>query len=145
MSAQTQKQLLDENGHLVQFQYYDAVTDSYLPVNATNPLPTSGGGGGSSLNAYAITQTVVAVTGTSATLIAANASRKFLAWMVVGTQDVTVAAGTAAAVMGVGQVYQSGGANKQGASEEFPQGVPTNAFTCIAAGAGSSMVVWEGA
>lgn len=94
---------------------------------------------------YSITQTVVAVTGVDQVLIAANAARKYLAWMVVGTADVTITAGAAAAVNGIGFVFQSNGAGKQGGSEEFPHGAPTNAFHVIAAGAGSSVYVWEGA
>jgi hypothetical protein len=97
-----------------------------------------------SATGYSITQTVVTVTATSAQLVAANLSRKFLAWMVIGIADATVAAGTSAAVVGNGVIYQSSGALKQGASEEFPNGAPTNAFQVIAATVGSVIIVWEG-
>jgi hypothetical protein len=93
---------------------------------------------------YSITQTSVTVTATSAQLAPANLARKFLAWMVIGTADVTIAAGTPAAVFGAGIIYQASGANKQGASEEFPNGAPTNAFQVIAAATGSVVIVWEG-
>jgi hypothetical protein len=96
------------------------------------------------LESYALTQTVVTVTTSSQTLIAANASRKYLSWMVIGTADVTISPATPV-VNGTGQMYQSNGATKQGASEEFPHGAPTNAFYVIAAATGSTVVVWEGA
>lgn len=100
--------------------------------------------GSGSAAPYTITQTVVAVGTTSGQVVAANASRKYLAWMAVGTADVTVAAGTASVSVGAGMIYQASGANKQGASEEFPGGAPGNAFQCIAAAAGSNLIVWEG-
>lgn len=93
---------------------------------------------------YLITQTSIDVTASSQQLIAANPDRKYLAWMVIGTADVTVSAGTSSAVMGAGLVYQSSGAIKQGASQEFPNGTPTNAFQIIAAATGSTVIVWEG-
>jgi hypothetical protein len=124
----------------VQWMKLDAgAVGASAPVNAANPLPVTVN------DKYAITQTIVAVTATSTQLIAANANRKYLSWMVIGTADVTVTPGASAAVVGAGMMYQSSGANKQGASEEFPHGTPTNAFQCIAAATGSSIVVWEGA
>lgn len=93
---------------------------------------------------YVVTQTLVAVTATSVQLVPANPLRKYLSWMVVGTADVTVAAGATAAVVGMGLVYQSSGVGNQGASQEFPSGAPVNAFQAIAAAAGSTMIVWEG-
>jgi hypothetical protein len=93
---------------------------------------------------YAITQTSVTVSTTSAQLIAANANRKYLSWMVIGTADVTIVPGATAAVAGAGLVYQASGAGKQGASEEFPNGAPSNAFQVIAAATGSTVIVWEG-
>lgn len=113
-----------------------ATSLSIVPSTDTN-FPVSAAG-------YSITQTSVTVTATSAQLAPANLARKFLAWMVIGTADVTVAAGTSAAVFGAGIIYQASGANKQGASEEFPNGAPTNAFQVIAAATGSVVIVWEG-
>lgn len=119
-------------------------------VSAANPLPVavvSGGTGGASSAglAYTITQTAVTVGTASSQLVAANANRKYLAWMVLGTADVTVRPGATSAVVGTGLVYQASGTGKQGASQEFPGGAPTNAFQCIAAAAGSTVIVWEGA
>jgi len=117
-----------------------AVTSSNpLPVTVANAVPVTQSG-----ESYVITQTAVAITGTSGQLIAANSTRKYLGWMVIGTADVTCTPGSSAAVVGVGYVYQSAGANKQGSSQEFPHGAPTSAFQCIAAGAGSTVYVWEG-
>jgi hypothetical protein len=89
---------------------------------------------------YSITQTIVPVTASSAQAIAANGARRYLAWMVVGTADVTVSVGSTAAVVGQGFVYPAAGANKH----EFPNGAPANTFQCIAAATGSSLIVWEG-
>lgn len=111
-------------------------------VNPDGSYVGVGSGGGSS---YTITQTVVSITAGGLQIIAANANRKYLEWMVVGTQDVTVAPGAAAPSVGMGMVYTGVGAGKQGAGELFAQGVPTNAFSAIAAAAGSSLVIWEGA
>ena len=91
-----------------------------------------------------ITQTAVPVTTTSTPICTDNPGRVYLAWMVVGTADVTVSSGSAPAVVGSGFVYQASGASKQGASQEFPTGVPTNAFQAIAAATGSTILVWEG-
>lgn len=91
-----------------------------------------------------LTQTSVVVTATSAQLIAANLSRKYLAWMVVGTADVTITPGATTAVAGAGRIYQSAGAGKQGAVEEFPAATPTNAFQIVAAATGSTVYIWEG-
>jgi hypothetical protein len=112
-------------------------------VSAFNPLQVQGtlsvGSG------YTITQTTVAVTATSGALIAANSSRKYLGWMNVGANPVTVTPGASAAVFGTGQIYAAGGAGQQGASEEFPNGAPLNAFQCICdAGKTSTIIVWEG-
>jgi hypothetical protein len=93
---------------------------------------------------FNVTQTTIAVTGSSQQVVAANPIRRYLAWMVVGTQDVTITAGAAAAVAGVGMIYAAGGAGAQGGSESWTAGAPTNAFQCIAGGAGSTLIVWEG-
>lgn len=129
--------------------FLKATLGQYVQVSDANPLPVAvisgGGGGGGGLNTYTITQTVHTVTTGSTTLIGANPSRKFLAWMVIGTQDVTIAPASPA-VLNAGQIYAAGGdVNKQGASEEFSNGCPTNAFYCIAVATGSNIVVWEGA
>jgi hypothetical protein len=91
----------------------------------------------------AITQTTLAVTASSQTLIAANAARKYLAWMVIGTADVTVSPASPA-VVSVGKVYQAAGAGLQGASEDFNGLAPTGAFYAIASATGSTVIVWEG-
>lgn len=136
MTYATAKMLMDVGGQPIP-QFYDASADAYRPLSAAYPLPVGSGASG-----FAITQTTLAVTATSQTLIAANAARKYLAWMVVGTADVTISPATPA-VVGVGMVYQSNGAGKQGGSEEFPA-PPTNAFYAIAAATGSTVIVWEG-
>ena len=92
---------------------------------------------------YAITQSAVPMTGSSVSLVTVNAARRYLAWMVIGTADVTCVAGAGPAVTAIGFVYQASGAGKQGASQEFPHGSPTVAFQCIGA-AGSIIYVWEG-
>ena len=93
---------------------------------------------------FSITQTAVTVTATTGQLIAANTSRRYLAWMVIGSQPVTITPGASAAVVGVGLVYSAGGANQQGAAQEWPHGAPTNVFQCIAPATGSVVYVWEG-
>lgn len=125
-------------------QVVGAVSGTVNAQGVFSPGGGGAGGGGTSSTPYTITQTVVAVTAASAQVVAANAARRFLAWMVLGTADVTIAPGATAAVVGAGMVYQGSGANKQGASEEFPNGAPSNAFQCIAAAAGSNLIVWEG-
>lgn len=93
---------------------------------------------------YNIVQSIINVGVTSTQLVPANPNRKYLAFMVVGTADVTISAGTSAAVFGQGIICQSGGANLQGSGQEFSNGVPTNAFQCIALTTGSNIIVWEG-
>ncbi len=126
--------------------FFSAALGRYVQVSDTHPLPVTGGGGsGGGLNTFTISQTLVAVSAANTPLVAANASRKSLKWMVIGAADVTVAPGTTCAV-GVGMIYQAGGAGDghQGSSEDFPNGCPTNAFACAAA-AGTKILVWEGA
>lgn len=120
----------------------DAILAKLIAAPATEATVTAIDG---LLSSYSITQTVVTVTVTSQALIAANSARKYLAWMTVGTQDVTIVPGVIAAVVGAGMVYQGSGVNKQGASQEFADKVPTSAFQVIAAAVGSKIVVWEGA
>src|ERR1700741_1683171 len=79
-----------------------------------------------------IIQTTLAVTASSQTLIAANTNRRYLAWMVVGTQDVTVSPASPV-VVSTGLIYQASGAGKQGASQEWVSNAPQNAFYAIAA------------
>lgn len=123
-------------------KYKDMGDGSFAEVvyNAGNT-----GAASASSTPYAVTQTSVTVGTASTQLIAANPNRKYLAWMVIGTADVTVVPGAGPAVAGAGLVYQASGAGKQGASEEFPSGAPSNAFQCVAAAAGSTVIVWEGA
>lgn len=91
----------------------------------------------------AITQTTLAVTASSQTLIAANTNRRYLAWMIVGTQDVTISPASPV-VAAAGMVYQAAGASLQGASQEWSSNAPQNAFYAIAASTGSTVIVWEG-
>lgn len=93
-----------------------------------------------------IVQTEISVTSTSAYLVAENTFRKSLKWMVVGTNQVTCAPGPAPVVYGHGMMYGPGGTGPtQGASEDFPNAVPTNAFQVICnTGLASTVIVWEG-
>lgn len=136
--------LLDTNGRPIP-QYFDVTLDQFVAITTATPLPTAGGGGsGGGLNTFAVTQTVIAVSANDTVLIAANALRKSLKWMVIGAADVTVKPGTTCTA-GIGMVYQSSGSDgKQGGAEDFPNGCPTNAFACAAASA-TRIVVWEGA
>lgn len=95
-------------------------------------------------DSFAVVQSAVAVGAASTQIVPANPARKYLAWMVVGTANVTCTPGANAAVVGLGFVYTPGGASAQGASQEFPHGAPLSAFQCIAPAAGSSVIVWEG-
>lgn len=93
----------------------------------------------------AITQTVVTLApGTSAQLLAANASRKWARWMVVGTGPMTVAPGATPAVVGAGMAYDpAAGVGRQGGSESLSDPVSaTGAFQAIST-AGTVVVVWE--
>ncbi len=92
---------------------------------------------------YTITQTAITMDGTTKQLIAANAARKYLSWMVVGAGAVTVAPGAADAVAGVGRVYNGGGTALQGGAEDFPGGAPSNPFQTIGP-VGAILYVWEG-
>ncbi len=93
---------------------------------------------------FALTQTAVAVGTTATPILAANPTRKYLAWMVVGPANVTCAPGAGGVAVGSGFVFTASGSNAQGAAQEFPHGAPTSAFQCIAAAAGSTVIVWEG-
>jgi hypothetical protein len=115
----------------------DGISKGWISVTGYSDVTQPGSG-------YSITQTIFPVTATSQQLLAANTSRRYLSWMIIGTQDVTIVAGSGPAVVGQGIVYQAGGSGKQGASQEFPNGAPSNAFQCIASGTGSSVIVWEG-
>ena len=90
-----------------------------------------------------ITQTTLAVTASSQTLIAANTNRRYLAWMIIGTADVTISPASPV-VVATGLIYQAAGAGKQGASQEWISNAPQNAFYAIAAATGSTVVIWEG-
>jgi hypothetical protein len=109
------------------------------PVSPTNPLPTGP-------SAITITQTIVTLTAaTSATLIAANANRRYLCWMNTGTAPMTVAPGAVTVVAGTGMNYDPGSsASNQGGS--FCQDgvtVSQQAFSAIST-AGTKVTVWEG-
>lgn len=91
-----------------------------------------------------ITETIVSVTSTSAQLVAANSSRKFLAWMVIGANDVGITK-TNPAVFASAMIFPSNGVSKQGGSQTFDSKVPTGAFYAICnTGLSSSVIVWEG-
>ena len=112
-----------------------------MPMVAAISVDPDGG----PMSPMTITQTVVPVGTASTPLVAANPSRKYLAWMIIGTADVTIAPGSSVSAVGQGMVYKGLGLNQQGASQEFQSGaVHVGAFACIAAAVGSSVVVWEG-
>ncbi len=98
----------------------------------------------SSASTMTITQTAVTVTASSQQLVAANATRKYLAWMVVGTANVTISP-AATTVSGVGFVYSAGGALSQGGSQEFVGIQAVNEFSVIGVSTGSIVYVWQGA
>ena len=126
----------------------DLYAQAFQGTSTVIVLALAAGGGSSgavitTASAGTITQTVV--TGTSGTLIAANASRKSLRWMNVGAATVTVAPGTVAPTVGQGMVYEasSSGATHQGGSETISDvSQATNAFSFSAA-ASAVVVVWE--
>lgn len=91
------------------------------------------------------TPTIVTLTAAnSATLIAANANRKALRWMITGTNPMTVVPGAGPAVAGAGMNYSPGsGTGYQGGSDSFAGEVSTQAFSAISTG-GTTVVVWEG-
>lgn len=101
------------------------------------------GSGVSQSNQITLTKTQLVVTATSQTLIAANPNRKYLQFMVIGTQDVAVSP-TSPAVFGADITYGSGGTSQQGASEDFQGKAPVNAFYAVAAATGSTVYIWEG-
>lgn len=110
-----------------------------------SPGPQMGSNGATLVaSPFVITQTAVIVNEISKQLVAANPGRKYLAWMVVGASDITVVPGLTPAVAGLGLIYQTGGVGKQGGSQEFPNGSPTNAFQVISVLAGTTVIVWEG-
>jgi len=93
-----------------------------------------------------ITQTTVTLTAaTDAQIIAANSSRKFLQWMVVGANPATVVPGAGPAVAGAGMNYDPGSSTiNQGGGTTFEgSAIATNAFHAISTG-GTTVVVWEG-
>lgn len=94
-----------------------------------------------------VTQTIITLSpGTTTQLIAANAARKGLRWMNIGSNPMTVAPGASAAVVGQGMQYNGAfGTGMQGGSESFEgTAVPTSAFQAIST-LGTTIVVWEGA
>jgi hypothetical protein len=129
------------NGEISDIALTNYVSNGRITVTGWSP----GGSTAPTVAApYTITQTVVTLTAaTSTSLIVANASRKYLSFMVTGADDVTVVPGAGPAVAGAGLVYQAQATGKQGGSQEFPTGAPTNAFQAIST-AGSRVIVWEG-
>ena len=104
------------------------------------PVPNDSGGSHKS----SIIQTTLPLSGVSQEVVPVNLNRKYLAWMVIGTVDVTVSAGINPAVFGQGMIYQASGLNKQGGSEDFSSSTPTSAFYAVSPSAGSILVIWEG-
>lgn len=96
---------------------------------------------------YTITQySITLPPGVPVNIVSANASRKYLSFMVVGANDVTVAPGLISGtpvVSGIGLIYQAQAAGKQGGSQEFPNGAPTNSFQAISS-LGSQIIIWDG-
>jgi len=91
------------------------------------------------------TQTSVALTAaTSATLIASNASRKALRWMVVGSNPMTVAPGAGPVTANAGFNYNGSSASGfQGGSDDFTGEISTQQFSAIST-LGTTAIVWEG-
>lgn len=117
--------------------------------NADNTACATVTGGKLDINATAVTlswtQTTVTLTAaTSATLLAANASRKGLRWMVTGTNPMTVAPGLVTVIAGAGMNYSPGsGTGQQGGSDSFAGDTSTQAFSAIST-LGTTVTVWEG-
>jgi hypothetical protein len=91
------------------------------------------------------TATIVTLTAaTSAQLIAANATRKGLRWMNIGTNPVTVVIGAGPAVVGNGMAYSgAAGTGQQGGSEAFEgTAVPGDQMYAIST-LGTTIIVWE--
>lgn len=117
-----------------------------VPIGTvTNPLfvaDTTGGG-----DDITWTQTIVTLTAaTSAALIAANANRKALRWMVTGLNPMTVAPGNVTVTAGAGMNYSpASGTGFQGGFESF-SGIEISAqqFNAIST-LGTTVAVWEGA
>lgn len=91
------------------------------------------------------TQSLVTLSGgTSATLIAANSSRKKLRWMVTGTNPMTVAPGLVTVTAGAGMNYNGAATTGyQGGADSFDGDASTQAFSAISAN-GTTVTVWEG-
>lgn len=142
-SPATAKMLVDGHGFVIPGQYYDAGTDAYIAVATAQGLPITGSIS-STPDQYVVTQTIITCTSTTGTLLASNSSRKSLKWMNTGAVDVTITPGASAAVATVGMIYQAGSLNKQGSSEAWEHGAPTNAFQCITASGSATVTVWEG-
>jgi hypothetical protein len=112
-----------------------------IPISPANPLPAV-----ESPGAVTIAQTIVTLTaGTSATLIAANTSRKYLCWMNVGAAPMTVAPGAVTVVAGQGMNYDPGSSpiNQGGAFCQESISVSRQAFSAVST-AGTTVAVWEG-
>lgn len=96
---------------------------------------------------YTITQyNFTLAPGVATNIVSLNTARKYLCFMVVGANDITVAPGLITGTpvtMGNGLIYQAQAAGKQGGSQEFPNGAPTNAFQAIST-VGSQLIVWDG-
>jgi hypothetical protein len=115
----------------------DALTGK--AYSSTNPLPVGSG-------TVTVTQTVVTLTAaTSRTLIAANASRKYLFWMNIGTAPMTVAPGAVTVTAGQGANFDPGSSssNQGGTFSMENSSVSQQAFSAIST-AGTTVVVWEG-
>lgn len=117
----------------------------WVQCTNTGQIITSAGGGGGT-NAVTWTQTVVTLgAATSATLTAANPSRKALRWMNVGANPMTVAPGAVSVTAGAGMNYNPApDSASQGGSDTFGSNeVSLQAFSAISTG-GTTVIVWEG-
>jgi hypothetical protein len=82
---------------------------------------------------------------TSASLIASNASRKALRWMVSGVNPMTAAPGAGAVTVGVGFSYNGASATGfQGGSDDFTGEISAQQFSAIST-LGTTVILWEGA
>ena len=126
-----------------------AVIPAFTQVDSTGAAAGAGTSASPTITsqpAITWTQTVVTLpAGTSTTLVAANANRRALRWMVTGTNPMTVAPGAVTVVAGTGMNYSPGsGTGFQGGSDSFVGNeVSQQAFSAISTG-GTTVVVWDG-
>lgn len=128
----------------VSYNYgFNGTTWDQLQVDASKNLKTSAT---VTPGTVTLTQTVVTFTAaTSRTLIAANASRKYLFYMNVGTNPVTLAPGVVTVTAGAGVNLDPGStsANQGGWFAMESSAISQQAFSGIST-AGTTVVIWEG-